>query len=147
MGSVLSCMDRWANPIFVGALRTATLRRRSSARTPLRSVANKAPKHLSSGRADSSGVSCQDEETRAMAALPTPTDGLIRDLRALIARHWGFTTLRPLQEQAMRAVLDGRDSLVVFPTGGGKSLCFQAPAALREDEVTVVVSPLIALMK
>ena len=48
-----------------------------------------------------------------------PTDPLA-DVRAVIARHWGFNSLRPLQEQAMRAVLDGRDSLVVLPTGGGK---------------------------
>ncbi len=68
------------------------------------------------------------------------------DLKAVVARHWGFASLRPLQEQAMRAVLDGRDSLVVLPTGGGKSLCYQAPAVLRGG-VTVVVSPLIALMK
>src|SRR5436190_6284903 len=67
-------------------------------------------------------------------------------LGEVIARHWGFRSLRPLQEQAMRAVLDGRDSLVVMPTGGGKSLCYQAPAVLR-GETTVVVSPLIALMK
>src|SRR5260221_3783715 len=67
-------------------------------------------------------------------------------LRAVIQKHWGFRELRPLQEPAMRAVLAGRDSLVVLPTGGGKSLCFQAPAVLR-GETTVVVSPLIALMK
>src|ERR1700756_5743548 len=67
-------------------------------------------------------------------------------LKAIIQRHWGFPTLRPLQEQAMRAVLDGRDSVVVLPTGGGKSLCYQAPAVLRGD-TTVVISPLIALMK
>src|SRR5213075_3280815 len=64
----------------------------------------------------------------------------------LIERHWGFKSLRPLQEQAMRAVLEGRDSVVVLPTGGGKSLCYQAPAVLR-GETTVVLSPLIALMK
>jgi ATP-dependent DNA helicase RecQ len=68
------------------------------------------------------------------------------ELRAVIARHWGFRELRPLQEQAMRAVLDGRDSLVAMPTGGGKSLCYQAPAVYRGG-TTVVVSPLIALMK
>src|SRR5262245_14256653 len=67
-------------------------------------------------------------------------------LTSLIARHWGIRTLRPLQEQAMQAVLDGRDSLVVLPTGGGKSLCYQAPAVLRQ-QTTVVISPLIALMK
>src|SRR5258708_25048358 len=68
-------------------------------------------------------------------------------LLQVIERHWGFRTLRPLQEQAMRAVLDGQDSLVILPTGGGKSLCYQAPAVLRDTGTTVVVSPLIALMK
>ncbi len=68
------------------------------------------------------------------------------DLRAVIERHWGFRELRPLQAEAMQAALDGRDSLVVLPTGGGKSLCYQAPAVLRGG-TTVVVSPLIALMK
>src|SRR3954469_9184963 len=67
-------------------------------------------------------------------------------LKRVIERHWGYHTFRPLQERAMRAVLDGRDSVVVLPTGGGKSLCYQAPAVLR-GETTVVVSPLIALMK
>jgi ATP-dependent DNA helicase RecQ len=79
-----------------------------------------------------------------MAALPPSWS--FSDLLALIERHWGFRSLRPLQEQAMRAVLDGRDSLVVLPTGGGKSLCYQAPAVLRGD-TTVVLSPLISLMK
>ncbi len=64
----------------------------------------------------------------------------------VVSRHWGYTSLRPLQEEAIGAVLGGRDSLVVMPTGGGKSLCFQVPALLR-DGVTVVVSPLISLMK
>src|SRR6516162_3568388 len=75
-----------------------------------------------------------------------PSSWSLNDLKTVIARHWGFPTLRPLQEQAMRAVLTGRDSVVVLPTGGGKSLCYQAPAALRGD-TTVVVSPLISLMK
>jgi ATP-dependent DNA helicase RecQ len=65
---------------------------------------------------------------------------------AAVAKHWGFRTLRPLQAEAIRAALAGRDSLVVMPTGGGKSLCYQAPALVR-DGLTVVVSPLIALMK
>src|SRR3954463_16780462 len=71
----------------------------------------------------------------------------LAEIRALIARHWGFRTLRPLQEQAIRADLDHRDSLVVMPTGGGKSLCYQAPAAYRANQTTVVISPLISLMK
>src|SRR3954466_1987767 len=78
----------------------------------------------------------------ARAATPAPFDGLLD----VIARHWGFRALRPLQDQAMRAVLEGRDSLVVLPTGGGKSLCYQAPAVYRGG-TTVVISPLIALMK
>jgi len=76
---------------------------------------------------------------------PKPTWSLA-DLQKIIAHHWGYRTLRPLQDQAMQAVLDGRDSLVVLPTGGGKSLCYQAPAVLRGG-TTVVISPLIALMK
>ncbi len=78
--------------------------------------------------------------------MPTPPAHSLDDLRRVVERHWGFHSFRPLQEGAIRAVLDGRDSLVVLPTGGGKSLCYQAPAVLRGD-TTVVVSPLIALMK
>src|SRR5262245_3815186 len=75
-----------------------------------------------------------------------PSDTSLDGLKDVIARHWGFRSLRPLQEQAMSAVLKGRDSLVVLPTGGGKSLCYQAPAVFR-GATTVVVSPLISLMK
>src|ERR1700732_4354040 len=78
--------------------------------------------------------------------MPSGSSYSFESLKAIIQRHWGFPTLRPLQEQAMRAVLDRRDSLVVLPTGGGKSLCYQAPAVLRGD-TTVVISPLISLMK
>ena len=63
-----------------------------------------------------------------------------------LERYWGYTSFRPLQREAMEAILSGRDSVVVLPTGGGKSLCFQAPALLR-DGLAVVVSPLISLMK
>ncbi|MBV9496252.1 MAG: DNA helicase RecQ [Acidobacteria bacterium] len=63
-----------------------------------------------------------------------------------ISRHWGYDSFRPLQQDAMQAALDRRDSLVVMPTGGGKSLCYQVPAVMR-GEVTLVVSPLISLMK
>jgi len=67
-------------------------------------------------------------------------------LHAEVARTFGIHRLRPFQEQAIRANLDGRDLLLVLPTGGGKSLCYQGPALVREG-LTLVVSPLIALMK
>ncbi len=60
--------------------------------------------------------------------------------------YWGYSQFRPLQQEAMQAVLSGQDSLVVLPTGGGKSLCYQAPALCMEG-TAVVVSPLISLMK
>jgi ATP-dependent DNA helicase RecQ len=63
-----------------------------------------------------------------------------------VRRYWGFDGLRPLQAEAIGAALAGRDSLVVMPTGGGKSLCYQVPPLL-DDSVDIVVSPLISLMK
>ena len=74
--------------------------------------------------------------------MTAPADELSR----VVARYWGYTSLRPLQREAMDAVVAGQDSVVVLPTGGGKSLCFQAPALVR-DGLAVVVSPLISLMK
>ena len=68
------------------------------------------------------------------------------DVLEVLQRYWGYDSLRPLQAQAIDAGLCKRDSLVVMPTGGGKSLCFQVPAALAKG-LTVVVSPLISLMK
>ena len=68
------------------------------------------------------------------------------ELLRVIEKHWGYSSFRPLQEEAMTCPLERRDSVVVMPTGGGKSLCYQVPALLR-DAVTVVVSPLISLMK
>jgi ATP-dependent DNA helicase RecQ len=75
----------------------------------------------------------------------------------VLQRVWGFASFRPLQREAMQAVIDGRDSVVVLPTGGGKSLCFQAPALVprgpsedgrrRREGFALVVSPLISLMK
>jgi ATP-dependent DNA helicase RecQ len=63
-----------------------------------------------------------------------------------VRRVWGYDRLLPLQAEAMSAILAGRDSVVVLPTGGGKSLCYQAPAA-HLKRLAIVVSPLIALMK
>jgi ATP-dependent DNA helicase RecQ len=64
----------------------------------------------------------------------------------VLADRFGFTTFRPGQQHVVESLLAGRSALAVFPTGGGKSLCYQLPALLL-DGVTVVVSPLIALMK
>ena len=64
----------------------------------------------------------------------------------VLQKHWGYGSFRPLQREAMEAVLENRDSVVVLPTGGGKSLCYQVPAVLM-DGLAVIVSPLISLMK
>src|SRR3954470_9607931 len=64
----------------------------------------------------------------------------------LLSARFGFEAFRPGQQRVVEALLAGRSALAVFPTGGGKSLCYQLPALLL-DGVTVVVSPLIALMK
>jgi ATP-dependent DNA helicase RecQ len=69
-----------------------------------------------------------------------------RLLADALHRVWGFSEFRPLQREAMHAILQSRDSIVVLPTGGGKSLCFQAPA-VATDGFGLVVSPLISLMK
>jgi len=75
---------------------------------------------------------------------PLPTDDA--RIADVLSRWWGFDTLRPLQADALRAALAGRDSLVVLPTGGGKSLCYQLPP-LVDGATDVVISPLVALMK
>lgn len=67
-------------------------------------------------------------------------------LQDVIRHHWGIEDLRPLQVPAIAAVVERRNSLVVLPTGGGKSLCYQAPAVYLGG-TTIVVSPLISLMK
>jgi ATP-dependent DNA helicase RecQ len=68
------------------------------------------------------------------------------DLTGHLHEHFGFARFRPGQREACEAALQGRDVLVVMPTGSGKSLCYQLPALLRDD-LTVVVSPLVALMQ
>jgi len=69
------------------------------------------------------------------------------DLLATLRRHWGYGSFRPLQEKIIGSLWEGRDTCVVMPTGGGKSLCYQLPAALRLGNTAVVVSPLISLMQ
>ena len=68
------------------------------------------------------------------------------DIHAILQRYWGFRAFRPVQEQIIRAVLAGRDTLALMPTGGGKSLTYQVPTLARAG-VCIVVTPLIALMK
>lgn len=86
------------------------------------------------------------EGPAGITAAPADPDAAFEALRKVVESTWGFDSFRPLQAEAMRATLAGKDALVVLPTGAGKSLCYQAPAIVREG-LTVVVSPLIALMK
>jgi ATP-dependent DNA helicase RecQ len=64
-----------------------------------------------------------------------------------LKRYWGYDSFRPMQERIVGSLLAGRDACVVMPTGGGKSLCYQLPAAMLSDKTVVVISPLIALMQ
>ena len=75
-----------------------------------------------------------------------PVKSVLQPLQAALRKYWGYDSFRVLQQEAMQLVMEKHDSVVVLPTGGGKSLCYQVPAVCR-DGMAIIVSPLIALMK
>lgn len=64
----------------------------------------------------------------------------------ILTKYWGYSKFRPLQEDIIRSVMGGADTLALMPTGGGKSITFQVPAMAKEG-ICLVITPLIALMK
>src|SRR5690606_37228861 len=74
------------------------------------------------------------------------TEVIENDLYAALKKYFGFSRFKGLQEEVVKSVLRGENTFVIMPTGGGKSLCYQLPALMKEG-TAIVVSPLIALMK
>ena len=68
------------------------------------------------------------------------------DIHAALKKFFGFSEFKGLQEQVIKSFINGNNTFVIMPTGGGKSLCYQLPALMQEG-TAIVVSPLIALMK
>ncbi|MEM9217693.1 MAG: RecQ family ATP-dependent DNA helicase [Cyanobacteria bacterium P01_F01_bin.150] len=81
-----------------------------------------------------------------MTVGPTTAPQSIQQVRSALKKIWGYDNFRPPQADIVQTLLQGTDTLVVMPTGGGKSLCFQLPALLQQG-LTIVISPLVALME
>src|SRR4029079_2219364 len=91
-------------------------------------------------------LACPSSRRRDVRRRVLTVSGTVKTPLDVLEARFGFDSFRPGQEQVVEALLAGRSAAAVFPTGGGKSICYQLPALLLEG-VTLVVSPLIALMK
>src|SRR6187549_1779292 len=85
--------------------------------------------------------------TTTAPVAPARGSAMLKDAQRVLRDVFGYDEFRPGQPEVIESVLAGRDTLAVMPTGGGKSVCYQVPALLNPEGLTLVVSPLLALMK